>query len=106
VHTRQELDEAAASGASIIGVNSRNLRTLEVDLGVCDALIDRAPEGTVMVAESGVRNRDEVLRLRANGFHAFLIGERLMTAPDARAALSALIDPAPARRSGDGGGEG
>ena len=98
VHSRPELDEAAASGASIIGVNSRNLRTLDVDLGVCDTLIERAPAGAVMVAESGVRSRDEILRLRANGYHAFLIGERLMTAADPRAALASLVEPPPGRR--------
>jgi indole-3-glycerol phosphate synthase len=104
VHSREELDEAAASGASIIGVNSRNLRTLDVDLGVCDTLIDRAPAGAVMVAESGVRSRDEILRLRANGYHAFLVGERLMTAADPRAALASLIEPAPLPRGENNGG--
>ena len=106
VHSREELDEAAASGASIIGVNNRNLRTLDVDLGVCDTLIDAAPTGAVMVAESGVRSRGEILRLRANGYHAFLVGERLMTAADPRAALASLVEPPPDRRGEDSGGEG
>jgi len=106
VHSRPELDDAAASGAAIIGVNSRNLNTLDVDLGVCDMLVEWAPAGAVMVAESGVRSRDEILRLRANGYHAFLVGERLMTAADPRAALASLVEPPPERRggnSGDGG---
>jgi indole-3-glycerol phosphate synthase len=106
VHSRPELDEAAASGAAIIGVNSRNLRTLDVDLGVCDMLVERAPTGAVMVAESGVRSRDEILRLRANGYHAFLIGEHLMTAADPRAALASLVEPPPERRGEDSGGGG
>jgi indole-3-glycerol phosphate synthase len=106
VHSRPELDEAAASGAAIIGVNSRNLNTLDVDLGVCDMLVEWAPAGAVMVAESGVRSRDEILRLRANGYHAFLIGERLMTAADPRAALASLVEPPPERRGGNSGGGG
>jgi indole-3-glycerol phosphate synthase len=91
VHSREELDAAAAAGSGIIGVNSRNLRTLDVDLAVCDALIDAAPADAVMVAESGVRSHDEILRLRARGFDAFLVGERLMTDADPRAALASLI---------------
>jgi indole-3-glycerol phosphate synthase len=59
-----------------------------------------------MVAESGVRSRDEILRLRANGYHAFLIGERLMTAADPRAALASLVEPPPERRGEKNGGEG
>ena len=104
VHSRPELDDAAGSGAAIIGVNSRNLRTLDVDLGVCGTLIDAAPAGAVMVAESGVRSRDDIARLRAIGYHAFLIGERLMTAADPRAALAALVAPAPLCRGEHGGG--
>jgi indole-3-glycerol phosphate synthase len=106
VHSRPELDDAAASGAAIIGVNSRNLNTLDVDLGVCDMLVEWAPSGAVMVAESGVRSRDEILRLRANGYHAFLVGERLMTAADPRAALASLIEPPPERPGGNSGGGG
>jgi len=104
VHSRPELDDAAASGAAIIGVNSRNLRTLDVDLGVCGTLIDAAPAGAVMVAESGVRSRDDIVRLRAIGYHAFLIGERLMTAADPRAALASLVAPSPLWRGEHGGG--
>ena len=90
VHTREELDRAVAAGAAIIGVNSRNLRTLEVDLDVCESLGARAPAGAVLVAESGVRSAADIVRLRACGYSSFRVGERLMTAPDVVGALSAL----------------
>jgi len=84
----------ASAGADIIGVNSRDLRTLTVDMRLCDALIEEAPPGAVMIAESGIRSRDDIDRLVACGYGAFLIGERLMTAPDPGAALSGLLGPA------------
>ena len=90
VHSPLELSAAREAGADIIGVNSRDLRTLAVDPGVCDALIQAAPAGCVMVAESGIRHRADVDRLAARGYRAFLIGERLMTAPDPASALAEL----------------
>jgi indole-3-glycerol phosphate synthase len=91
VHTAEELDIAVEAGAEIIGVNNRNLRTLEVDLTASEALIARVPKGIVAVSESGLRQPEDLTRLRALGYHAFLIGERFMTAPDPGAALRALI---------------
>ena len=82
VHSSQELAVAADAGADIIGVNSRDLRTLAVDVTVCETLIEQAPRGCVMVAESGIRSRADIDRLAAAGYRAFLIGERLMTAAD------------------------
>jgi indole-3-glycerol phosphate synthase len=90
VHSADELGRAIAAGAPIIGVNSRNLRTLDVDLAVCETLGPRIPRGVVAVAESGVRTAGDVQRLRSCGFSAFLVGERLMTAADVPAALGAL----------------
>lgn len=98
VHSSRELAVARDAGADIIGVNSRDLRTLDVDLRVCEALAREAPPGIVLVAESGIRSRDDIDRLAGLGYHAFLIGERLMTATDPGAALSRLLEPA------DGGG--
>jgi indole-3-glycerol phosphate synthase len=98
VHSSRELSEARDAGADIIGVNSRDLRTLTMDPRVCDALIEEAPPGAVMVAESGIRSRDDIDRLVARGYGAFLIGERLMTAADPGAALAGLV----ARAAGDG----
>jgi len=100
VHSRQELAIASDAGASIIGVNSRDLRTLEVDSGVCEALIGAAPAGAVMVAESGLRSGDDIGRMRACGYHAFLVGERLMRDADPRRALEMLTG---ARSSGASG---
>jgi indole-3-glycerol phosphate synthase len=90
VHTRAELDRALGAGAEIVGVNSRNLRTLEVDLDVVVTLAAAIPDGIVSVAESGIRTADDIHRLTALGYDAFLIGERLITQPDPGAALKAL----------------
>jgi len=90
VHDGAELDRAIAAGADVIGVNNRNLRTLEVDLEASDRLAVRMPAHVVAVAESGLRSREDVDRLAARGYRAFLVGERLMTAADPGAALGAL----------------
>jgi indole-3-glycerol phosphate synthase len=103
VHSSRELSIASDAGADIIGVNSRDLRTLSVDPRVCERLAEKAPRGSVLVAESGIRSRDDVDRLAAAGYHAFLIGERLMTAADPAAALAGLIGRADANgRPADG----
>ena len=90
VHSADELSRAVAAGASIIGVNSRSLRTLDVDLTVCEKLASSIPRGVVAVAESGIRTASEVQHLRSCGYGAFLIGERLMTASDVPEAFDAL----------------
>lgn len=90
VHDRIELDRALGAGASVIGVNSRNLRTLEVDRRVLEDLIGAIPPDVTAVAESGLRNGGELERLSRAGYHAFLVGERLITEDDPGAALRAL----------------
>jgi indole-3-glycerol phosphate synthase len=90
VHDEAELEVAVAAKAPLIGVNSRNLRTLDVDLSACETIGPRIPRDVVGVAESGVKTADDVRRLQAAGFRALLIGERLMTAPDTGAAFAAL----------------
>lgn len=80
VHTRAEADRAAALGATLIGVNNRNLRTLRVDPRNCERLIRHLPEDAVRVAESGVKTAAEVRDLRAMGYDGVLIGESLMRA--------------------------
>ncbi len=92
VHTRAELDRALAAGARIVGVNNRDLRTLEVSLETSFNLIDAIPDDCIAVCESGIRTAAEIARLRAAGFDAFLIGESLMTQPDPAAALFALME--------------
>lgn len=90
VHTREELECALATGAGIIGVNSRNLRTLAVDLEVTAMLAAAIPPEIISVAESGITSADDLRRCTELGFDAFLVGERLITQPDPGAALEAL----------------
>ena len=90
VHDERELSTAVGAGAEIVGVNSRNLRTLTVDLDVLQRLIGRIPSSTVKVAESGIRSRDDLDRLSEAGYDAFLVGERLISMPEPGAALREL----------------
>jgi indole-3-glycerol phosphate synthase len=90
VHDRAELDRAAASGAEIIGVNNRDLATFAVTLETSLCLAEHMPAGVVRVSESGIHGAADVRRLKDAGFTAFLVGEHLMKAGDAVAALEAL----------------
>jgi indole-3-glycerol phosphate synthase len=90
VHGAAELRIAADAGAAVIGVNSRNLRTLEVEPRVHDQLAPLMPKGAVTVAESGLREAADLQRLALAGYDAFLVGERLIVEPDPGAALRAL----------------
>jgi len=90
VHDDEELVRAIDSGAEIIGVNNRNLRTFEVSLETSLRLAERIPAGVVRVSESGIEDRAGVERLLEAGFQAFLIGEHLMKAADPALALKAL----------------
>ena len=91
VHDGDELGRALAAGARIVGVNNRDLHSLEVRLETSLELIERIPDEVVAVSESGLRCGGDVRRLRDAGFDAFLIGEHLMAAPDPGAALEALL---------------
>ena len=91
-HTREELDRAIALGFTLIGVNSRDLRTFAVRTGIFEELAPHMPKDAVLVAESGIRTAEDIARLRALGYHAFLIGEALMRQPDPAAALATLLD--------------
>jgi indole-3-glycerol phosphate synthase len=97
VHTSAELDRALAADARIFGVNNRDLKTLTVRAETSFELIDRIPDHCIAVSESGLRTHDDLVRLRAAGFDAFLIGEHLMLAPDPAAALASLLSPAAAQ---------
>ena len=90
VHDADELRRSADAGAEVIGVNSRNLRTLGVEPELHDRLAPMMPKGTVTVAESGLRDAADLRRLERAGYHAFLVGERLIVQPDPGAALAAL----------------
>jgi indole-3-glycerol phosphate synthase len=89
-HSLDELLRALDAGAWIIGVNSRNLRTLAVDLAVLEEVAAQLPAGITAVAESGIRSRDDLDRLSRSGYHAFLVGEQLISQPDPGAALREL----------------
>jgi indole-3-glycerol phosphate synthase len=91
VHDEKELAIAVDAGAQIIGVNNRNLRTLEVDVHASDALIRQVPAGTIAVSESGIKTADDVRRLRGLGYRAFLVGERFMIVKDPGAELRVLL---------------
>ena len=91
VHDESELDRAVDSGARLIGVNNRNLRTLKVDVEASYRLASRIPAQTVAVSESGLQARADLEKLAAAGYRAFLIGERFMTDSDPASAIQGLI---------------
>ena len=92
VHTRAEMRRAADSGARLVGVNNRDLRTFQVSLETSVELAAHAPAGALLVSESGLRDASDIKRLRACGFSAFLIGETLMRAADPSRALRELME--------------
>ncbi len=91
VHDEQELERAVEGGARLIGVNNRDLRDFRVDLNTSERLGALMPAHTIRVAESGIRNRADVERLRTAGFHAFLVGESLLRQDDRAAAVRTLV---------------
>jgi indole-3-glycerol phosphate synthase len=91
VHDEQELEQALAADAQIIGINNRDLRTFEVDVAVSERLRPLIPQDRVVVAESGVQSRADVQRLRALGVDAVLIGEALVTAENAAGKIRELL---------------
>jgi indole-3-glycerol phosphate synthase len=90
-HDERELGRALAAGAAIVGINSRDLRTLEVDLSVAERLLPMIPPGTIAVAESGVRGPADVARLRRAGASNLLVGQALSGSDDPGAALRRLL---------------
>ncbi|MGI9167528.1 MAG: bifunctional indole-3-glycerol-phosphate synthase TrpC/phosphoribosylanthranilate isomerase TrpF [Pyrinomonadaceae bacterium] len=92
VHTAEEMRRAVRCGATIIGVNNRNLTTFEVSLGVSVELAPEAPAEALLVSESGLRSIDDLRRLQAHGYRAFLIGETLMRSDNPAKALRTLIE--------------
>lgn len=90
VHDEAELEVAMSAGATLVGVNQRDLVTFAVDQARAVRMAPRIPDHVVRVAESGVRGRDDALALRAAGYDAILVGEHLVTSPDPEAALTEL----------------
>jgi indole-3-glycerol phosphate synthase len=92
VHDEAEMETALQTECTLIGVNNRNLRTFDTDLGTTARLARMMPAGRLLVAESGIKNRDDIERLRADGAGAFLIGESLMREADIGMALQKLLN--------------
>jgi indole-3-glycerol phosphate synthase len=90
VHDAGEITRAVEADARVVGVNSRNLRTLAVDMQVLETAAALLPGQVTTVAESGIRSAEDIERLSAAGYDAFLVGERLIAQPDPGAALKAL----------------
>jgi indole-3-glycerol phosphate synthase len=91
VHTQDELDRAVDAGATVIGINARDLKTLEVDRTIFAKLAPRVPDGIIKIAESGVRGPHDLLAYAAAGANAVLVGESLVTGKDPRSAVADLV---------------
>lgn len=91
VHNEKELDDALATGASLIGVNNRDLHTFTTNLAVSERLRPMIPEDRTMVTESGIHSREDVARMGQCGIHAFLVGEAFMRREDPGGALRSLF---------------
>jgi indole-3-glycerol phosphate synthase len=90
VHDELEMERALAAGATLIGINNRDLRTFTVDLGVSERLAPMVSDDVVLVGESGIFTSDDALRMRAAGMDAVLVGESLIVAPDRSAAIQQI----------------
>jgi len=93
VHDEQELESALATGAALVGVNNRNLRTFQTDLETSRRLRASIPDARTMVTESGINSREDVQSMLAAGVRAFLVGEAFMRAERPGEALAALFQP-------------
>ena len=91
VHDLREMERALDLGADLIGINNRNLKTFEVDLGTTERLSEEIPNDTVGVSESGIKSGEEVRRVRACGMNAVLVGETLMRAKNVPEKLAELL---------------
>jgi indole-3-glycerol phosphate synthase len=93
VHSREELERVLSAGAQIIGVNNRDLQDFSVHVKTSLELVQGIPENCIAISESGLRTREDLVRLSAAGFDAFLIGERLMQQDDPGQGLRTLLQP-------------
>jgi indole-3-glycerol phosphate synthase len=90
VHDEEEMEIAAGSGATVIGINNRDLASLRVDLDTAARLLPQAPPDTIKVVESGISTHEDVRRYHAMGANAFLVGEAIVRSPDAAEAIRKL----------------
>ena len=91
IHDREELDRALALPCQLIGINNRNLHTFETSLHTTICLLDQIPSDRIVVTESGIHSKYDVALMRANGVHAFLVGETFMRANDPGTKLQELF---------------
>lgn len=91
VHDELELERALDAGATLIGVNQRDLQTFEVDDERALRVVKEIPPGLTKVAESGIKGPEQAVRLHEGGYHAVLVGESVVTSPDPAAAVNALV---------------
>ncbi|TCJ37489.1 indole-3-glycerol phosphate synthase TrpC [Parafrankia sp. BMG5.11] len=91
VHDEAELARAAKLRSRLVGINNRDLKNFRTDLGTTERLAPLAPEGTLLVGESGISSHADCMRLERAGVHAFLVGESLMRQPDVEAATRELL---------------
>ncbi|MEM9969691.1 MAG: indole-3-glycerol phosphate synthase TrpC [Pseudomonadota bacterium] len=97
VHDEDELERATNLNSPLLGINNRNLKTFETDLGTTERLAERVPQGKHLIAESGLFAQADLARLAKVGARSFLIGESLMRQDDVTAATRAILaDPVPA----------
>ncbi|MBV9848692.1 MAG: indole-3-glycerol-phosphate synthase, partial [Armatimonadetes bacterium] len=94
VHTEREMETALAADATLIGINSRDLKRFVTDLAVVERLAAMVPEGVTLVAESGIKTVEDVARVARAGAHAILVGETLMRSRDIGLAVKALLGTA------------
>jgi indole-3-glycerol phosphate synthase len=97
VHDRRELDRAAELKTCLIGINNRNLTTLDVDMATTEALAPVVPFDKLIVSESGLSISQDLARMAAAGVRCFLVGESLMRQADVEVATRALLAPPTAR---------
>ena len=90
-HTAEEIETALDAGATLLGINNRDLTRMVVDVATTERLRPLVPSGVTLVSESGIRTADDIARLRSAGVDAVLVGEALVTAPDAGELLSAML---------------
>jgi indole-3-glycerol phosphate synthase len=99
VHDEAELERAAGLKSRLIGINNRNLKTLDVDIATTERLAGRVAPGSIIVSESGISTAADLGRLRGAGASCFLVGSVLMRSGDVEAATRALLEPSPAAAS-------
>jgi indole-3-glycerol phosphate synthase len=90
IHDKEDLKKAIYAGADIIGINHRNLETFQMDMQLCDKLIPLIPNGKIIVAESGINDKETIKRLHSIGVDAFLIGEHFMRQEDIAKSLQEI----------------